>query len=334
MAFISNLEVKNKTTNFKYRRAVFGYSLNGEGSEKYVEGLDIKFEVDNAGGSILPYARIDVCNLDTNIMKQLVTITPFDNNHRIALYAGYETNYNGKKNTSLPKIFEGRLKHAMFTYIPDVWLEMFCVGETTQMIRPMGKSDAEYCLTNIKNGFDLLLWVINEKLKMPAIYNKDNFKDKPMPPLLFNEGDKQKFQYNVGGKSPLQLIENLKKAYELKIFTVGDAFYITPNDRFISEAKKQSTVKWKINANTGMIGIPTVSVAQAQVKTLMNVGISGNDYVELYSKMYDNVYVKDKKESSNAVAANGGYTVTSVNHRGHLRGEEWYSTIKMVRGAY
>jgi hypothetical protein len=51
--------------------------------------------------------------------------------------------------------------------------------------------------------------------------------------------------------------------------------------------------------------------------------------------LYENVYVrKDNGKSSNAIASNGKYTVTGVTHTGHLRGNEWYTKLKMVRGGW
>ena len=330
MAFISTYEVKNITSNFKYRRAIFGYQ-DKNGKERYVEGLDIKFEIESAGGQILPQARIDVCNLDTDTMKHLTTITPFDNNHKIALYIGYETNYNGQKNTKLPKIFEGNIKYAMFTFIPDMWLEMHCVSDNTQIYGVMGAEDSKYVNENINNVHDLVDWVITKKIGRAVQWNEAVYDMKNLSPLILNS-EYYEFSYNVGGKTPIQVLQEISRMYNLSIWGSADSFKINPSDRLIKE-DINPTVKWAVNVNSGMIGIPTVSVAQAEVTILMNPNILAGDCVELKSERYNNVFVKDGK-SSLSIASNGRYTITKINHKGHLRGNEWYSKLSMVRGGW
>lgn len=344
MAFATTLTIQNRTSGFKYRRAIFAY-IDKDGKEKYVDGLDIKFEIKSGGEVTLPIARIDVCNLETEVMKRLTTIYRFDNNNRVALYVGYEDNLNGRKKTILPKIFEGRIQHSAFTFIPDMWLEMYCLADNAQIYDTVfSEEESREVLYEIINIKGLIDW-LKEKLRQKGYsfsveMNEDDFKDIPEYSNFYNAlfGTVESlgfwdgiYSMNIAGKNAIEVLRQIGHTYNLSIWGVSENhFVIKPKTNYIKEDKSVN-VKWEIKAETGMIGVPTISVQQAEVTVLMNPRIYAGDGVNLYSRRYKGVSVQ---RGSNAVASNGKYTVYGVTHRGHLRGNEWYSKLHMTRGGW
>ena len=331
MAFAPTLTIQNRTSGFKYRRAIFAY-IDKDGKEKYVDGLDIKFEIKSGGEVLLPMARIDVCNLETEVMKRLTTIYRFDNNNRVALYVGYEDNLNGRKKTILPKIFEGRIQHSAFTFIPDMWLEMYCLSDNAQIYDTVFSVEESFEVLKIINIKGLIDW-LKEKLRQKGYsfsveMNEKDFKDILFYNTLFGAG---LYPFNIAGKNAIEVLRQIGHTYNLSIWGVSENhFVIKPKTNYIKEDKSVN-VKWEIKAETGMIGVPTISVQQAEVTVLMNPRIYAGDGVNLYSRRYEGVSVQ---RGSNAVASNGKYTVYGVTHRGHLRGNEWYSKLLMTRGGW
>ena len=341
MAFATTLTIQNRTSGFKYRRAIFAY-IDKDGKEKYVDGLDIKFEIKSGGEVMLPIARIDVCNLETEVMKRLTTIYRFDNNNRVALYVGYEDNLNGRKKTILPKIFEGRIQHSAFTFIPDMWLEMYCLADKAQIYDTVFSEEESLEVLGITNIKGLIDW-LKEKLRQKGYsfsveVNEKDFKDIILYNILFRNTDTtglpfnfSPLNFNIAGKNAIEVLRQIGQTYNLSIWGVSENhFVIKPKTNYIKDDKSVN-VKWEIKAETGMIGVPTISVQQAEVTVLMNPRIYAGDGVNLYSRRYKGVSVQ---RGSNAVASNGKYTVYGVTHRGHLRGNEWYSKLLMTRGGW
>ena len=74
-----------------------------------------------------------------------------------------------------------------------------------------------------------------------------------------------------------------------------------------------------INANSGLIGIPTPTEAGINLQILMDVSLSPLQTIALDSK-YLPLY-------------NGKYNIINIRHHGSLRGKDWYSDLECVKVA-
>lgn len=325
MAFQTQYEVANKSSTFPLRRVIFAYQ-DASGQEQYIEDIDVQFRVHLAGNTILPNATISVCNLNTNVMKYLTTIVPLDNNHNIALYAGYEDNVSGSKRTVIPQIYSGQIRQSYFTMPPDIWLQIDSISQNEQILSSAiaqsdigGNTAKEYIVNVVKAcGFAVVL-------------NDDDFGDEYRRdfPDFFENVYKYE-QWKIRDKNPLAMLKALGHLYNLSITMIGGRCFIYPNSRYIKQTTQQSTADFIISKDTGMIGIPTVSNTAAEINTLFNPAILPSSTIDLRSERLQDVYV----DRVRGIAANGIYRVVSIEHFGHLRGEEFMTRILAIRGNY
>lgn len=331
MAFQTQYDITNKSSSFPLRRVVFAYQ-DAAGKEQYLEDIDVQFQINLAGNTILPNAVISVCNIDTNSMKYLTTITPLDNNHKVALYVGYEDNISGSKTSVLPRIYTGDIRQSYFTNPPDIWLQMSTIDQNVQLTSSeLAQMDSEatcvrdYIIDIAKNcGYAVNI-------------NDDDFGEKYRNefPDFFESVLAEDYHTNytpwkIREKTPLATLKSLQKAYNLTITMLGGRCFVYPNSRYIQQKEERSNADFIISQDTGMIGIPTVSNTTAEIITLFNAAILPSSTVELKSERLSDVYV----DRTRGIAANGIYTVVKIEHTGHLRGNEFYTRILAIRGNY
>jgi hypothetical protein len=114
--------------------------------------------------------------------------------------------------------------------------------------------------------------------------------------------------------SQTQLLEALAK--------LGGGIPFLDNGKLVVVSEQDPAIQTgvlvkEISEASGMIGIPKVDYIGAEIKMLLDTTIKRGDTVHL--------------TSNRIPAASGYYRVYHIRHEGHLRGEEWYTTVKAWR---
>ena len=85
-----------------------------------------------------------------------------------------------------------------------------------------------------------------------------------------------------------------------------------------------------LNANTGMIGLPTQTIDGIVVRCLLNPDIRIGGQVQIDNQSIQQAALSVDYTALNyfpSLDADGYYKVVSVNHQGDTRGQEWYSEL-------
>ena len=110
--------------------------------------------------------------------------------------------------------------------------------------------------------------------------------------------------------SPFQQIQELRALNEVYITISNDILKV-------SGLNPNQSVKIKIDNKSGLIGSPIPSVMGCEITTLLNSGISVNDFIEL--------------ESLKIPQLNSIYRIIALKHLGSNRSDNWISILTLQK---
>ena len=201
--------------------------------------------------------------------------------------------FAGYADTQTNLIFDGEIWEAKPTQPPDIWLECKALSGVYGSTVQISKS-------------------ILEPIKIKDLYGSAaHWLGKDLDWRANSEKTVSKFDFTG---SQTQLLESLSKLDDVIPFLDGDKLVAVGK---ASPPIPAGTVVKEISEATGMIGIPKVDYVGAEIKMLLDTTL----------KRGDTVYLRSKR----IPAANGYYRIYHMRHEGHLRGEEWYTTVQTWR---
>jgi hypothetical protein len=199
--------------------------------------------------------------------------------------------FAGYEDTETNLIFDGDLFEAKPTQPPDIWLECKALSRIYGSTVQISKS-------------------ILEPVKIKSIYTEAaKWLGADLDWRATDEKTVQKFDFSG---SQTQLLEKLAK--------LGDVIPFMDGEKLVAVGREnQNTPKEVkvISEESGMIGIPKIDYIGMEAKMFLDSAIKRGDTVRLKSKSIP--------------AANGFYRIYHIRHEGHLRGDEWYTTVKAWR---
>lgn len=199
--------------------------------------------------------------------------------------------FAGYEDTQTNLIFDGEIFEAKPTQPPDIWLECKALSGIYGSTVQISKSVLNPI--KIKDLYIAAAGWLGVELDWRATSQKTV----------------EKFDFTG---SQTQLLASLFKVADVIPFLEDGKLAAVDKD----SAQMVESVK-EISEDSGMIGIPKVDYIGAEIKMLLDTGL----------KRGDTVYLRSKR----IPAASGYYRIYHMRHEGHLRGEEWYTTIKTWR---
>lgn len=199
--------------------------------------------------------------------------------------------FAGYDDTQTELIFDGDIYEAVPTQPPDIWLE--CKAQS-------GNYDALRC--------------VSQSILVPCDVQSVCSQAAGWFGMGFDwqaTTKKQLKKFDFTGNRT-KLISELNKLDDIIVFDELDTLVVV--DR--NAPFREGTVR-EISEQTGMIGIPKVDFIGMEATLFLDTKIKRGDKVNL--------------TSSKIPAANGLYYVYNISHEGHLRGTNWYTTIKARR---
>lgn len=257
------------------------------------EGLDIKFDVRKYGNFNVQFSA-GVLGLSSDHINELTVWNPVDalkNSREIKVFAGYESD---KQKSPIAR---GFIFKAMPTPPPDMWINFECMISIKNKI-PIEEEEHMRNVEIIK---------VAEK-----ICRLNGYK------FIWKSAISKSARVNfmVSGSAD-GLIKNFERAFNV-VAVLGDeddiSFY---DNKAWNRFEVPNNISTVINTETGLLMVGNVDMAGATVRTRLNDRYQLFDWVRL--------------ESSLIPKANGNYFVLSKRHVGHLRGNEWYTELQMLR---
>ena len=276
---------------------------------KEFKDLNVKFYFQKMiGSAMFGKGRVSICGLDKETIQQLTSFvdygTTLNERKLIKLEAGY-----GEKKAL---IFNASILSAIPTMPPDIWLNCDVINsyELQQSYISLtieeGLSLQEYCETIAKKiGVNLEMRIKDE-----------NYLTSKMSDLAYY-GNIFGLINTIENKFPIKAI---KKEYGNIVAYIDNGslivdYSVIPNS---DERAKEQTIK-EINQDTGMVGLPEISMAGylVNITTLLNPEIRTGEIINL--------------KSSQIPSANGLYSVIGITYNGEFRGNNWYTTLTCRR---
>lgn len=261
-------------------------------------GLDMSFNVSYNGSNLIPTDSVfTLTNVNSNDLKQIVTNTSvfLERKRTIKCYAGYSDN--------VKCIFAGSILQASPVNMPDTTISI----SATSHWEMMGKW-VKVSYSNPK-FIDLLNKAVEAcelKKNIPADIENG----------ILQQRAGREWSFNGSAYEFLSRVEN--------DLAIGNN---TPDTLSFPIANGTLYVYWAskpypagipiINANSGLIGIPTPTRVGVNLKVLLDVSLSPLQTIRLETKRLD-LY-------------NGLYNIINVHHSGSLRGTDWYTELECSR---
>lgn len=281
---------------------------------KRIEGLDVRFTIQNIGDAAMNEAQISICNLPRGDLEFLTTWEEWDRarseNKIVRLSAGY--------NDDVALLYEGYIVHALPTRPPDVWLNMRLLQHYEKNVRIYSE-----LLRGNNTLKDTALYIANQ-LGLQLSWQADavDLAEKIIP------------NFSWSG-SQLDVIKQLKKLAGIDVYMEGSQLVVsdrrvivdetntsvrTVPPQFLSQTYSADSQKiasnaydYEITAANGMLDIPYVDPLGVEVRMLLNNKIKRGDRILLNSEYLPSAF--------------GIYDVFNVTHVGHLRGQQFYTAV-------
>ena len=257
------------------------------------EGLDIKFDVKKFGNFNVQFSA-GVLGLSSDHVNELTVWNPVDalsNSREIKVFAGYESD------SLKSPLAKGFIFKAMPTPPPEMWVNFDCMLS----IKNKFPIEQEEHMMNVGIG---------EVAQKICKLNEYDFTWKSEIPK------DTKVNFMISG-SPDDLVKRFEVAFNI-VAVLDDKNTITFYDnKAWNKLSVPNNISTVINTETGLLMVGNVDMAGATVRTRLNDRYQLFDWVRL--------------ESSLIPKANGNYFVLSKRHVGHLRGNEWYTELQMIR---
>jgi hypothetical protein len=257
-----------------------------------ITGDSLDFKFDGSLiGDISPTFTAGIRGLSKEHIEQLTGWNPAETLARARQIRVY-AGYQ-KDGISRP-LFDGIIREAIPTSPPDMWLNFRCMMNFKK-IAPIDKPEV---IT--KESLSTIFGRIADKCGMNWRWNATQA-----------DGGRE-VNFTMEG-TPQDLASTFADRFDLMVYADGDTL--------IAEDRRpwRGTVKnpHLVDIENGLLNIGGLTIAGATVVTRLNTRIKMCDWVRLSSTLNPK--------------ANGDYVVIKVHHKGHLRGDEWTTTLKMIR---
>ena len=266
--------------------------------QKRLRGVNIRFNIKTFSQIGIPAtADITIWNLNRKDTQYLSTSasTWLQKQNLISLYAGYDDN--------VKLLASGQIMEAIPTGNPDIALHIKVLSGAKWLGENMSFSKDQCTISDLLDDINRKTgWKINttDIAKKNPWWNKQlqNFSFTGSPYDLLAQ-----IQEMTGGFSLDKNGLNFATGFD-EVYTWG------------VDANNGKDILL-VNKNTGMIDYPQPTTAGVIVKTLLNPSVHSGQIISLTS------------ERSSFV--NGLYCVSSVEHTGELRANDWYTTLNCAR---
>lgn len=257
-------------------------------------GLDIKFDIVKIG-DIYARFKASVLGLSTAHINQFTVWNPADavaTQRQISVFAGYE------QDAITTPLCKGFVFNALPTPPPEMWMNFDCMlsldgkipveGEEPMYDKPIGEIFKKICsLMGVK-----YLW------------------------LAKNVQEDKKGRFDFTGSRD-RLFVRFSEAFNVTVVMGDDKNVIVYDKRPWNTTNPDPNRIRKINIDTGLLMVGSVTIAGATIRTRLNDSYSLMEWVRLESLLIP--------------SASGDYMVLKKHHVGHLRGEEWYTELTLIR---
>ena len=285
------------------RRAYFIFGDDDEEQDKFLlEGLNVKFDVLYNTGGMFPQANFSICNLNADHLQYLTSLFWYNNRERrnrtIKFFAGYDDAKNPKKLKDIPLLYKGVVMLTTTTPPPDITLNIQAMA--------CGNIHSARVAVSFKG----------EKTIREIAAAATEFYGLELEWRAGNSGSKKIKNFTCDGTG----YDYAHKLYEAdsSLCFSADSLRLRVTD-MRPEAAYAALPRWKVDRNHAMIGIPRFAYWGATVDTLLNPLIRAGDFVELKSKYQP--------------AGDGEYFILTVRHHGELRGNDFTTTLDLMRPA-
>ncbi len=275
--------------------------ISGEGEQLVIKDLKIVFEVSKDILGHPNIAKIEVYNLSETSRNKIS-----EKFSKVILRAGYGDKLN--------VLFEGQLRNISNSRANvDIISTLFC-GDGEKAFRQAFVSHVFPSGVGVRQ----IVEVVFNEFKKFGISLGNKFVGVP------NFSLSQGFSSSEMAKD---LLDKLAEAYDFRWLIEGDAFYTYPKDGF------EAIDAFIINANTGMIGVPSLTEIGVDVKTLLNPQLKPMSPIKVQSE-FPGISVQNlENRDFNKSLGDGFYRINKVVHRGDTRGQEWSTSIVSRRVA-
>lgn len=259
--------------------------------------LDFKFKVEKFCGNVFVMFSVGVLGLSPTTINFLATwniAKALKNPRKIEVYAGYES--DGRA----PLIAKGFIVNAIPTTPPDMWLNIEAInlayeGKSSVSSREIIQRESQ--ITTVRKAFEDLARYIDLD---------------PVWRVELSDGDRKiRIPKFVCDKS--EIITLFANTLDILIEIEGDLLVAHDKKGWYGTPKNPHD----ISLETGMIEISHVDIAGAKIKTRLDDSRKVFSWVNLTSKLIPK--------------ASGLYYVIGKTDVGHLRGEEWYTELDLIR---
>ena len=266
-----------------------------EGYGKPPVGLDFKFEVKKYG-NIYSKFSVGILGLNSSNINAMTVYNPVDavnQGREISVFAGYEAD-------GVPAmICKGTVMNAMPTPPPEMWMNF-------------------ECMPFLKN-------------KIP-IDDVEPMYNKPISEVAKKICDMMGFKYfwrSLNVKESTKINFNFTGCRDTALTKLADGLNLVVilgdnNDVYFYDKKAWNTIPIPrpidiqiINIESGLLMVGNVDATGAKIRVRLNDTYSLFSWIKLESKLIPK--------------ASGYYFVLSKTHKGHLRGEEWYTELELRR---
>lgn len=274
---------------------------------KVFTDLNVKFSYTKyVGATMYGKGSISICGLDGKTLDKLISFASagevLEEKKIIKLKAGYDD--------KLSLIIDGSIMSAMPTMPPDVWLNCEVINSYELQKKHLNLTIEEGL--SLQNYSQLVADTIGVSLEM-RIKNSD---------YLNKKMSGKSFSGNV-----FQLANSITQAFcfdkttdkygKVVAYIEGDTLIVDYSNLSANDERTANPIL--INKDTGMVGLPEMSMAGklVNITTLLNPAIKTGDVIKL--------------ESEQIKSANALYYVQGITYTGEFRGNAWYSTLTCWR---
>lgn len=199
--------------------------------------------------------------------------------------------FAGYSDTQTNLLFDGDIIEAIPTQPPDIWLD--CKAQSGNY------GSTQVYLLSVFDAVPIKTLFEQAAVKLGLTLEWRSKSTKQVKDFNFN-GNYQK------------MIEQLTKLDNITVFEETGSLIVVDNAAPVRDGAIR-----EISEITGMIGVPKIDAIGIEATLLLDTTIKRGDTVHL--------------SSIRVPAANGNYYVYNICHEGHLRGTNWYTTIKARR---
>ncbi len=263
-----------------------------DGSFTSYTGLDFKFDVMISGCTYSRFS-VGICGLSRDSLNSLIT-WPQPESYRNPRHVKV---YAGYEDGGESLIAQGGIFSAIPTPPPNVWLNIEACKflenrKPIEGVKPMKGATFREIFVKVADVCGMKAGSLAEVRSL--------------------DPDKDKFDFAFTGSIEL-LPQRLGDAADLTVYEKDGQLLALDKKKEYSSPSNAIT----LDRESGLLGVGTIEYNKASVTTRLNSAYELFTWVDL--------------KSERIPQANDKYWVTNVRHTGHLRGEEWRTTLTMLK---